>query len=75
MPTEQDGKGVSVGITGGETREYLLRILTALAPEAMAVIGKAAPVGTWCYDGVNRRLWVSTDKANDARVVVIHGTK
>ncbi len=57
-------------ISGGETRRYILRILTTRRPVSVTIDGAAADSGAWRYDEGDRRLWIETKAISDARIAV-----
>ncbi|MBN1345541.1 MAG: hypothetical protein JXQ73_22805 [Phycisphaerae bacterium] len=73
LMAEMKGETLTVGISGGEPRGYVLRILTSRKPAGVSVDGKPAPEGSWRYDASDGRFWMTIDKTSEAKMVLSLG--
>jgi alpha-glucosidase (family GH31 glycosyl hydrolase) len=72
---QQTDNSLSMKMTGGAARKYILRVLTDTAPSTVVLNGAPLDKNAWRYDGADHRLWVTTDILRDAEVRVSLASK
>ena len=62
---EPSGEGMTVRLSGGPTRDTILRVRSAKPVEVVGL-----PKSSWKYDAADQRLWVRLAKARDVKVMI-----